>query len=59
MLPDTLTALHTGRIDLNKARALSDLLGVLSPEQVCAVQARVLPKAGRKTPTRSVLRCGG
>ena len=49
VLPDTLTALHDGLIEPGKARALTELLAVLTPEQARQVEARVLPKAGGQT----------
>ncbi|MGH3907192.1 MAG: DUF222 domain-containing protein, partial [Pseudonocardiaceae bacterium] len=48
-LPDTLAALHSGVIDLPKARAISDATEVLDTPATTAVQARVLPKAPTQT----------
>src|SRR6266508_2636471 len=48
-LPETLTALQRGELDLAKARAISDLTASLPREQAAAVQAAVLPDAAGKT----------
>ncbi|MGH3906983.1 MAG: DUF222 domain-containing protein [Pseudonocardiaceae bacterium] len=48
-LPDTLAALQSGRIDLPKARAISDATEVLDDPATAAVQDRVLPKAPKQT----------
>jgi hypothetical protein len=48
-LPDTLSALQSGTIDLPRARAISDATEVLDAPTTAAVQARVLPKAPRQT----------
>jgi hypothetical protein len=48
-LRGTWSALYEGRIDVRKMRALVDLLGPATPKAVAAVEARVLPIAGRVT----------
>jgi hypothetical protein len=50
-LPGTLEALATGRISLPHAAVMSELTGRLDAEQAAAVEARVLPRAGRYTPS--------
>jgi Domain of unknown function (DUF222) len=47
-LPDTLTALESGQIDLAKARALVSVTAPLSVEDARTVEARVLPTAGQR-----------
>jgi len=46
VLPDTLTALEAGRIDLTRARVLAESTSILVDEHARAVQALVLPTAG-------------
>jgi hypothetical protein len=46
-LTGTWSALYDGRISVPKMRALVDLLGTAKPEAVAAIEARVLPVAGR------------
>ncbi|MGH4026909.1 MAG: DUF222 domain-containing protein [Pseudonocardiaceae bacterium] len=48
-LPDTMTALASGTIDLPRARAISEATEVLDDEATATVQARVLPKAPQQT----------
>ena len=48
-LPGTWSALYEGRIDVRKMRLLVDLLGPAKPKAVAAIEARVLPVAGRLT----------
>ena len=48
-LPDTLGALERGMIGLPYARCLAEAVGPLSDAPATAVQARVLPAAGRQT----------
>ena len=48
-LPDTLTELQSGTIDLLKARAISEATEVLDEPATAAVQARVLPEAATQT----------
>ena len=48
-LPDAWAELYAGRIDARRARVLVDLLGEVSPATAAAVQAAVLPTAGRCT----------
>ena len=42
-LPATLAALHTGRVDIGRARMICDRTAVLHPADCAAVEARVLP----------------
>lgn len=51
-LPDTFEAMHDGRIDLAKARALVELTQCLSAEGARVVEAKVLPKAAERTLTQ-------
>jgi hypothetical protein len=51
-LPATLEAMHDGRVDLAKARALVDITQCLSVEDARAVEAKVLPKAATRTLTQ-------
>ena len=48
-LPETLAALQSGKIDLPKARAISEATEVLDGPATAAVQARVLAKAPQQT----------
>jgi hypothetical protein len=48
-LRGTWSALYEGRIDVPKMRLLVDLLGPATPKAVAAIEARVLPVAGRLT----------
>jgi len=48
-LPGTLAALHEGRIDLNRARAVADATQGVSDETAAAVEQRVLPRAADQT----------
>src|SRR5215212_1950934 len=48
-LTGTWSALYDGRIDVPKMRALVDLLGSAKPEAIAAIEALVLPVAGRLT----------
>jgi hypothetical protein len=52
----TWSALYEGRIDVRKMRALVDLLGPATPRAVAAIEARVLPVAGRLTVAQLRLR---
>jgi hypothetical protein len=55
-LRGTWSALYEGRIDVRKMRALVDLLGPATPKAVAAIEARVLPVAGRLTVAQLRLR---
>jgi hypothetical protein len=55
-LRGTWSALYEGRIDVRKMRALVDLLGPATPRAVAAIEARVLPVAGRLTVAQLRLR---
>ncbi|MCW2684079.1 MAG: endonuclease [Blastococcus sp.] len=48
-LTGTWSALHEGRIDVPKMRALVDLLGAAKPTAISEIEALVLPVAGRLT----------
>jgi hypothetical protein len=48
-LRGTWSALYEGRIDVRKMRALVDLLGPAKPTAIAAIEAQVLPVAGRIT----------
>jgi uncharacterized protein DUF222 len=48
-LPQTLRTLHTGRIDVAKARAIADRTASLTETQARAVERHVLPRAERQT----------
>jgi hypothetical protein len=48
-LTGTWTALYEGRIDVPKMRLIVDLLRSATPKAVAAIEARVLPVAGRLT----------
>jgi hypothetical protein len=48
-LPGTAAALETGVIDLVRARIIADATHLLTREHAAAVEARVLPRAGRQT----------
>ncbi|MGH4025921.1 MAG: DUF222 domain-containing protein [Pseudonocardiaceae bacterium] len=49
MLPDTLTALASGTLDLPRARAISEATEALDEDATATVQTRVLPKAAQQT----------
>jgi hypothetical protein len=48
-LPDTLSALRAGRIDLSRARLVADATSGLDQDTARAVQDLVLPSAGQQT----------
>jgi hypothetical protein len=48
-LPDTGAALAAGRIDVDRATVIAEATAVLSEEAARAVEAKVLPGAGRRT----------
>lgn len=55
-LPVTLAAWEAGQLDLMKVRAITETSYLLTGEQIAALEARVLPRAGRQT--LSQLRAG-
>jgi hypothetical protein len=48
-LPETAAALAAGRIDLSRAKVVAEATSVLDEDTARAVEAKVLPEAGRQT----------